>query len=105
MKPFFRKKQMMSGVYSIAGEAVIRYLIIGEHHALLFDTGYGFGDLASFVKSLTDLPLYVGQFTRSHRPCRRKFSIQAALLYALGRYGGVSASSDPKLPKSRVAGP
>ena len=65
MKPFFRKKQMMSGVYSIAGEAVIRYLIIGEHHALLFDTGYGFGDLASFVKSLTDLPLYV---VNSHIP-------------------------------------
>lgn len=59
MKQFFRKKQMVPGVYSIAGEAVMRYLIIGEHHALLFDTGYGFGDLSGFVKGLTDLPLYV----------------------------------------------
>ena len=34
-------------------------LIIGEEKALLIDTGYGFGDLAAFVRTLTDKPLEV----------------------------------------------
>lgn len=34
-------------------------LIIGEEKALLIDTGYGFGDLAGFVRTLTDKPLEV----------------------------------------------
>lgn len=35
------------------------YLVIGEKKAALIDTGYGFGDLAAFVKSQTDLPVIV----------------------------------------------
>ena len=31
-------------------------LIIGEEKALLIDTGYGFGDLAGFVRTLTVNP-------------------------------------------------
>ena len=34
-------------------------LIIGEEKALLIDTGYGFGELAGFVRTLTDKPLEV----------------------------------------------
>ena len=34
-------------------------LIVGSHHALLFDTGYGYGDLRSVVQTITELPLYV----------------------------------------------
>lgn len=59
MKEFFRAKELLPGVFSIRGEAVARFLIMGQHYALLFDTGYGFGDLPRFVKSLTRLPLYV----------------------------------------------
>lgn len=59
MNSFFTAKEIMAGIYAIGGEAVVRYLILGEHHALLFDTGYGFGDISKFVKTLTDLPLYV----------------------------------------------
>lgn len=35
------------------------YLVIGEKKAALIDTGYGFGDLAAFVKSRTGLPVIV----------------------------------------------
>ncbi|AYD90519.1 MBL fold metallo-hydrolase [Actinomyces lilanjuaniae] len=35
------------------------YLVTGRERALLVDTGYGVGDLAAFVTSLTDLPLTV----------------------------------------------
>lgn len=59
MKSFFRSKKLVPGVYGITGEAVAKFLIVGEHHALLFDTGYGFGNLKEYVKTLTDLPLYV----------------------------------------------
>lgn len=34
-------------------------LIVGEKKALLFDTGYGSGDLSAVVKNITDLPLEV----------------------------------------------
>ena len=35
------------------------YLIIGEHCACLLDTGTGFGNLAQFVQTLTDKPVFV----------------------------------------------
>ncbi|MDO4900507.1 MBL fold metallo-hydrolase [Actinomyces sp.] len=38
---------------------VLMYLVTGRERALLVDTGYGVGDLAAFVASLTDLPLTV----------------------------------------------
>lgn len=59
MKGFFRSKQLLPDVYGISSEAVAKYLIVGKHHALLFDTGYGFDDLKRYVESLTSLPLYV----------------------------------------------
>lgn len=34
-------------------------LVIGEKYALLIDTGYGFGDIVSRVRAITDLPLKV----------------------------------------------
>lgn len=34
-------------------------LIVGTEKALLIDTGYGFGDLHGFIRTLTDLPLIV----------------------------------------------
>lgn len=41
------------------GENVYCYLLIGKEKALLIDTAYGFTDIASAVKELTDLPLIV----------------------------------------------
>lgn len=41
------------------GSGVWEYLIVGSEKALLIDTGYGIGDLRSYVESLTDKPLAV----------------------------------------------
>ena len=50
----------------------LMYLVAGTERALLIDTGMGFGDLAGFVKSLTSLPYYGGQYPRPSGPRRRK---------------------------------
>ncbi|MBN1247835.1 MAG: MBL fold metallo-hydrolase, partial [Anaerolineae bacterium] len=42
------------------------YLVAGEGHALLIDTGWGEGDLKAHVATLTDLPLWVVN-THGHR--------------------------------------
>ena len=57
----------------IAERHVRMFLVLGETSALLVDTGFGDGDLAAFVKTLTDLPLTVvithadGDHTGAHR--------------------------------------
>lgn len=45
--------------YVIDCHGVLCYLLIGKDKALLIDTGYGYGDLAYFVETLTNLPLIV----------------------------------------------
>ena len=47
------------GLYRIGNSGVWMDLIVGTHHALLFDTGYGYGDLKQVIRTLTDKPLYV----------------------------------------------
>ena len=47
------------GIFRIGNSMVWMDLIVGSHHALLFDTGYGFGDLKGVVRTITDKPLYV----------------------------------------------
>ena len=55
----YRLKEIMDDVYRIENSEVHMDLLVGEHHALLFDTGYGFDDLHGLVRRITDLPLYV----------------------------------------------
>ena len=55
----YQLTEILPGVYRIENSAVHMDLLVGEHHALLFDTGYGFEDLRAFVRSITELPLYV----------------------------------------------
>ena len=52
-------RELEPGIFRIGNSMVFMDLIVGAHHALLFDTGYGFGDLRGLVKSITDKPLYV----------------------------------------------
>ena len=47
------------GLFRIKNNHVHSDLLIGEHSALLWDTGYGLDDLYSLVRRITDLPLYV----------------------------------------------
>ena len=55
----YRVSSIGPGLYRIENSAVFMDLIVGSHHALLFDTGYGYGDLRSLIRSITELPLYV----------------------------------------------
>jgi glyoxylase-like metal-dependent hydrolase (beta-lactamase superfamily II) len=60
MKEFYQVEEILPKVYRIgSGENVFEFLFVGEQRALLFDTGYGFGDLAGRVRGITDLPLYI----------------------------------------------
>ena len=51
--------ELEPGIYRIGNSMVYLDLIVGSHHALLFDTGYGFGSLKDVVEGITDKPLYV----------------------------------------------
>ncbi len=51
--------ELEHGIYRIGNSMVYMDLIVGSHHALLFDTGYGFGSLKDVVERITDKPLYV----------------------------------------------
>ncbi len=60
MKEFYQAEEVLPKVYRIgSGENVFEFLFVGEQRALLFDTGFGFGDLAGRVREITDLPLYI----------------------------------------------
>ena len=53
---------MAEGVWTIVESAatpVNIYLVEGKDSALLIDTGYGYGDLKAYVKTLTQLPIIV----------------------------------------------
>ena len=41
------------------GADVYMYLLLGKEKALLIDTGYGFTDIPSAIKEITDLPLTI----------------------------------------------
>lgn len=55
----YNVRELETGLYRIGNSAVFMDLIVGSHHALLFDTGYGYGNLKAVVRSITDKPLYV----------------------------------------------
>lgn len=55
----YNVRELEPGLYRIGNSGVFMDLIVGSHHALLFDTGYGYGDLKAVVEFITRLPLYV----------------------------------------------
>lgn len=60
MTDYYKIIDMGNGIYHIWEPArVASTLIIGNTKALLIDTGYGYGNLKSVVRSLTDLSLRV----------------------------------------------
>ncbi len=59
MNPIYNVRELEKGLYRIGNSEVFMDLIVGSHHALLLDTGYGYGDLKAVVRSITDKPLYV----------------------------------------------
>ena len=59
LENIYTVRELEPGIFRIGNSMVFMDLIVGDHHALLFDTGYGFGDLRALVESITDKPLYV----------------------------------------------
>ena len=61
--PWFEVYEPASGVFAIyephQAEETISYLIVGDTHALLFDTGMGISDIKKTAQELTKLPLAV----------------------------------------------
>lgn len=58
--PYYQLTRVKQDIYRITSpENVFMELLIGSDHALLIDTGYGFGDLRSAVREVTDKPLYI----------------------------------------------
>lgn len=58
-EPIYTVTEQEPGIWRIGNSMVYMDLLVGTHHALLFDTGYGFGSLKDVVRSITDKPLYV----------------------------------------------
>jgi len=57
---WFETALVAPGVHRITeGGRVHTYLVLGENWAVLVDTGFGIGDIASVVRELTDLPILV----------------------------------------------
>lgn len=57
---FYNINEIIEGVYHIIDlNKICCTLIVGEEKALLFDTGYGIGDLKQVVEAITDLPIIV----------------------------------------------
>ena len=51
--------QVFPGIWRIENSHVFMDLIVGSHHALLWDTGYGYDALNEIVRRITPLPFYV----------------------------------------------
>ncbi len=56
---YYSIEQMDAGIWRISEAGVHMYLVEGDSQALLIDTGFGKGDLAGCIRSLTSLPLTV----------------------------------------------
>lgn len=55
---YYTKNQIYPWLYSFKGYgSVYWYLAVGSEKALLFDTGYGIGDMHEAVREVTDKPL------------------------------------------------
>lgn len=55
----YKIKEVMEDIYLIRNLYVNMILVVGNERALLFDTGYGFGDITSAIREITDKPFDV----------------------------------------------
>ena len=57
---YYKTEKIFDRVYRISSlEGTFLFLFLGEKKALLLDTAYGFGNLETVVRKITDLPLLI----------------------------------------------
>lgn len=60
MNSYYEITKLKENVYRInSKENVFMDLFVGKEKALLWDTGYGYGDLKTVIREITDLPLVI----------------------------------------------
>lgn len=60
MAKFYKHKKISDNLYVITDAAMTNmYLVIGETHAFLIDTGLGIGNLKEYVQTLTSKPVTI----------------------------------------------
>ena len=95
----FTAEKLTKAVTRIVMPYVCAYLIEGQDRAVLLDTGFGYGDLKSFVDTLTDLP-YVVVLTHGH-PDHAGCSVQFEQVY-LNHKEFVAAERDCTIENRRM---
>ena len=75
----FKAEKVTEAITRIVMPYVCAYLIEGNDRAVLLDTGFGYGDLKSFIDQLTDLP-YEVVLTHGH-PDHAGGSVQFKKVY------------------------
>lgn len=55
----YRKQMLSEDMYSIEENGVRCFLVLGEDDALLIDTGFGTGNIANYIMTITDKPIRV----------------------------------------------
>ncbi|MCC8099502.1 MAG: MBL fold metallo-hydrolase [Clostridiales bacterium] len=56
-EPYYESKLIGDGVWQIASEGCLSYLVEGSREAIVIDTGYGCGDIRAFCQMLTSRPV------------------------------------------------
>lgn len=59
MSSVYKAKKILPDIWRIRNCDVNMYLIVGKEKCLLFDTGFGFGDLKPVIEKICDKPLVV----------------------------------------------
>ena len=60
MREYYHVKKLKNSVYRVTSlEGVYCDLFVGDKNALLWDTGYGFGDLKAVIRKITEKPLII----------------------------------------------
>ena len=60
MGNYYNVTELRKNVYRIdSAEQVFMDLFVGTEKALLWDTGYGYGNLKEIIREITDLPLII----------------------------------------------
>ena len=93
--------QLEEDVWIIEDAGVRCFLFIGEHEALLIDSGFGTGDLKAVVERLTNLPVMLvnTHADRDHIGCNFQFDFAHMHPAEYDRYQGVNLkTSTPPRP-------